>query len=451
MSEVTIEPLAAVTHSHEAEQSVLGGLLMDNDAYDTVGAFLRPEHFYDVAHRHIWAAIATLIAAGKPADFITVSELLTEQGIPRELGWLPYVSALNSASYSTRNIRRHADIIVTRHATRALIAAAAEALEIAQEEGDTAAKVDRITSLFDSLSRKQVKKVPRLIGEIAIERIAEYEDLADGKKIAGWRTHIPWLTSALNGGMRAGGLYILAARPSVGKSSLSQEIGMNFASDELTTLYLSQEMVDTEVADRGVANAGHLSYSALLTGKMGRDDWTRATDAMEKLGRLPFYIDDQASLSLQDIRLKAKSCKGLKVLILDYLQLCTSGRRDGNRNAEIEEISRGLKTLAKELGIAVIALSQLNREVEKRANRKPTLSDLRDSGAIEQDADVVMFLWPVREFPAEGRRIMGLGIEKNRQGRLGEIGLDFFGDVQRWTQSTADISPKTATGERKEL
>lgn len=450
MSDLTTERPAAVVHSHEAEQSVLGGLLMDNGVFDLVGSTLRAEHFFDVAHRHIWAAIASLIVAGKAADTITVAELLTEQGIPRELGWLPYISALNTAAYSTRNIRRHADIIVTRHATRALISAAAEALEIAKEEGDSAAKVDRITSLFDALQRKQVKKVPRLIGEIAIERIQEYEDLADGKRVAGWRTHIPWLTTALNGGMRAGGLYILAARPSVGKSSLSQEMGMNFAADDLPTMFLSQEMVDTEVADRGVSNTGHLSYSALLTGKMGREDWTRATEAMDKLGRLPFWVDDQASLSLQDIRIKAKSCKGLKVLILDYLQLCTSGRRDGNRNAEIEEISRGLKTLAKELGIAVIALSQLNREVEKRANRKPTLSDLRDSGAIEQDADVVMFLWPVREFPSEGRRILGLGIEKNRQGRLGEVGLDFFGDVQRWTQSAADISHKP-TGERKEL
>ena len=173
---------------------------------------------------------------------------------------------------------------------------------------------------------------------------------------------------------------------------------------------------------------------------------------MERLARLPFFVDDQPALMLRDIRIKAKSVKGIKVLILDYLQLCASTRRDGNRNSEIEEISRGLKTLAKELGIAVIALSQLNRDVEKRANKRPMLSDLRDSGAIEQDADVVMFVWPVREFEGEGRRILGLGIDKNRQGRLGEVGLDFYGDTQRWGESTADIRPPVqARGQRDDL
>jgi len=172
---------------------------------------------------------------------------------------------------------------------------------------------------------------------------------------------------------------------------------------------------------------------------MDGEHWGRASEAMDRLARLPFFIDDQGALTLRDIRAKAKSVKGLKVLVLDYLQLCAGTRRDGNRNADIEEISRGLKALAKELGCAVLALSQLNRNVETRASKRPNLSDLRDSGAIEQDADVVMFLWPVRELEAEGRRIVGLGIDKNRQGRTGEFGLDFYGDTQRWSQSTADI------------
>ena len=176
---------------------------------------------------------------------------------------------------------------------------------------------------------------------------------------------------------------------------------------------------------------------------MKDDDWSRASDAMEKLAHLPYFVDDQPALTLREIRMKAKSIKGLKVLILDYLQLCAGSRRDGNRNSEIEEISRGLKALAKELGIAIVALSQLNRDVERRASKRPTLSVLRDSGAIEQDADVVMFMWPVREFESEGRRVIGLGIDKNRQGRLGELGLDFFGDTQRWAESTADIRQST--------
>ncbi len=182
-----------------------------------------------------------------------------------------------------------------------------------------------------------------------------------------------------------------------------------------------------------------MSYSALLTGRMDAVDWQHSTEAIDLLSRMPFHVDDEPALTLRSIRAKARSIKGLKVLVIDYLQLAASTRRDGNRNLEVDEISRGLKALAKELSIAVVALSQLNRDVEKRANRRPGLSDLRDSGAIEQDADVVAFLWPVRELPAEGLRIIGLAIDKNRQGRLGEIGLDFYGDNQRWAQSTADI------------
>ena len=241
-------------------------------------------------------------------------------------------------------------------------------------------------------------------------------------------------------GLRAGGLYILAARPSVGKSSFAESIALVLAGNGLPVLFCSMEMAEGEVADRAIANLGGVSYSALLTGQMDAVDWQHSTEAIEALSRMPFHVDDEPALTLRSIRAKARSIKGLRLLVIDYVQLAASTRRDGNRNSEIEEISRGLKALAKELGIAVLALSQLNRDVEKRTNKRPGLSDLRDSGAIEQDADVVMFLWPVRDFTeTEGRKILGLGIDKNRQGRLGEIGLDFYGDNQRWAQSTADI------------
>lgn len=429
-----------ITASPEAEQSVLGDILSRSESFDLVADILEAKHFADRGHGLIWTAAASLIVAHKEVDAVAVYERLKEQGDDEECGGLAYLTQLAGSVFTSRNTRRHAELIVAKYQARALIEAAEQSVDISHEDGSVGDKVDRITSLFGEIQKSQVRKAPRAIADIAIERIQTYEDLKDGKVIAGWRTHIPWLTATLNGGFRAGGLYILAARPSVGKSSFTQELGMQFALDGLPTLFLSQEMAETEVADRGVANLGYLSYSKLLTGNMERDDWSRASEAMERMGKLPFFVDDQASLTLRDIRIKAKSCKGLKILILDYLQLCASTRKDGNRNSEIEEISRGLKALAKELGIAILALSQLNRDVEKRANKRPTLSDLRDSGAIEQDADVVMFLWPVREF--SDHRIVGLGVDKNRQGRLGQVGLDFFGDVQRWTQSTADINPE---------
>ena len=442
---------ANVPWSCEAEQSVLGGLLLDNSAWDRAAAsLLTGGEFYSEQHRTIYAAICGLVSAGKPADIITVFEALQRAGKAESSGGLSYLNSLAQSVPSASNIRRYADIVRERAAKRTLIATADQALTLAREEGDWGATVDRITTMFGELQRHQVRKVPRAIADIAIEHIDHYTALEEGTVTAGWSTHIPALDSRLNGGLRPGDLCILAARPSGGKSSFSQYLGLTFAKDGLPALFLSLEMGEAEVADRAVASAGRVSYSALLTGKMDSDHWSRTSEAMERLGRLPFFIDDQPALTLRDIRIKAKSVKGLKVLILDYLQLCAGTRRDSNRNSEIEEISRGLKALAKELGIAVIALSQLNRDVEKRTNKRPALSDLRDSGAIEQDADVVMFLWPVREFEAEGRRIIGLGIDKNRQGRLGDVGLDFYGDTQRWGESTADIRPPVPSRSQKD-
>ena len=441
---------ANVPWSCEAEQSVLGGLLLDNSAWDRAADIVVERDFYSAQHRMIFAAMAQMIVACKPADVITVFEALQRVGKAEDSGGMPYLNSLAQSVPSASNMRRYAEIVREHAARRALIATADEALTLTRQQGNLGETIDRITTMFGELQRHQVRKMPRAIADIAIERLDHYTALEEGSVIAGWPTHIPALDARLNGGLRAGGLYILAARPAVGKSSFAQSLGLALAGDDLPTLFLSLEMGDTEVADRGVASAGRVSYSALLTGKLNDDGWGRASEAMERLGRLPFFVDDQPALTLRDIRIKAKSVKGLKVLILDYLQLCAGTRRDSNRNSEIEEISRGLKALAKELGIAVIALSQLNRDVEKRGNKRPALSDLRDSGAIEQDADVVMFLWPVREFEAEGLRIIGLGVDKNRQGRLGDVGLDFYGDTQRWGESEADIRPPVPSRSHKD-
>jgi replicative DNA helicase len=174
---------------------------------------------------------------------------------------------------------------------------------------------------------------------------------------------------------------------------------------------------------------------------MDDEGWHRATDALELLAGLPVYVSDEPALTLGAIKAKARQIRGLQVLVVDYLQLCSASdsTAGSNRNAQVEEISRGLKSLSKEMGIAVIALSQLNRKVEDRAGKRPSLGDLRDSGAIEQDADVILFLWPVREYPDQGRKIVGCGIDKNRQGRTGEFALDFDGARQRWHESTESL------------
>lgn len=420
--------------SQEAEQSVLGGLLMDcQRGFDRVQP-LAPEQFFDQRHGDIYRAIACLVQKKLPVDVITVFEWLRDDGKDDEAGGLTYLNALAQSVPSASNVHRYAAIVRDKAMRRALLETADQALELASgSDGDVASKLDQITSLFASLQRQQLAKVPRTLSEIALERTTHYEDLQAGRAISGWPTHISRLNELLNGGLRPGCLYYLAARPGVGKTSLSLDIA---AKSGLKTLVLSQEMTSEQLADRGVASVGRVRYALLQNGKLERDDWTRVVDAIESPALKSIYIDDQGSLTLADIRAKAKTVKGLQLLVLDYLQLCAGSAGSGaNRNAEIEQISRGLKALAKELGIAVLALSQLNREVEKRPNKRPVLSDLRDSGSIEQDADAVMLMWPVREL-GDDAKLIGLDAAKNRQGKAGEFALHFSGDTQTWAQST---------------
>ena len=420
--------------SQEAEQSVLGGLLMNCQRGFDRAQPLAPQHFFDQRHGDIYSAIACMVQKKLPVDVITVFEWLREKGKAEEAGGLSYINALAQYVPSASNVHRYAAIVRDKAMRRTLLETADKALELASgSDGDVTSKLDQITSLFNALQHNQLAKVPRTLFEIAVERTAHYEDLQSGRALSGWPTHITPLNGVLNGGLRAGCLYYLAARPGVGKTSLSLDIA---AKSGLKTLVLSQEMTSEQLADRGVASVGRVRYALLQNGKLERDDWNRVIDAIESPVLKSIYIDDQSSLTLADIRAKAKTVKGLQLLVLDYLQLCAgSAGVVANRNAEIEQISRGLKALAKELGIAVLALSQLNREVEKRPTKRPVLSDLRDSGSIEQDADAVILIWPVRELGNDAK-LIGMDIAKNRQGKSGELALHFSGDTQTWGQST---------------
>lgn len=434
--------LDALPWSCEAEQSVLGALLLDPRAWAKVRDVLQPSDFFDARHGLVFAEVGKLAAAGLPVDVITVLERLQAVGQAEAAGGAVYLNQLAQSVPSAANIGRYAEIVREKASQRALLNAADQALTIAGSAGTVAEKLDQMMGLLAPLERQQTRQTPKTMAQIANERINHYEALQAGRAQAGWPTRLPGLDRRLNGGLRPGGLYILAARPSVGKSSLSQAIGTALARDGRPTLLLSQEMADSELGDRAVANAGRINYEALLSGRMDDGDWGRAVDALEALAPLPLYVDDQGGLTLRDIKAKARSVPGLKVLVIDYIQLCASDQRDANRNAQLEQLSRGLKAFAKEEGIAIIALSQLNREVESRPDKRPRLSDLRDSGAIEQDADVVMFLWPVRELGDS--RIVGLGVDKNRQGRTGETALEFFGATQEWHESDADLRPPVA-------
>jgi replicative DNA helicase len=424
--------IPASNWSQSAEQSLLGALLNDPArGFERIKP-ISHKHFYDIRNASIFAAIESMMLRHIPVDVVTVySESKEDDG-----DLLSYLNLLSQGSTGAYGIGRYAEILRDKASKRALIDAAAQASEIAEGDDTNTLKIDQITTLFMGLQREQVQKMPKSLAEIALVRTQHYDDLQSGKSVAGWPTHIPALDRMLNGGLRPGGLYIVAARPSVGKSSLSQSIGMNQAKDGRKVLFLSMEMANEELADRGVSNSGRINYSNLLSGNLSQDDWGRASEALGACELSNFYVDDQGALTLTDIRAKAKLVPGLSVLELDYMQLCAG---DGsNRNSEIEQISRGLKALAKELGIAIIALSQLNRQVEQRVSKRPNLSDLRDSGAIEQDADVVIFMWPVRDLD-HGAKLIGIGVDKNRQGRTGQFGVHFDGSVQRWEESTESV------------
>jgi replicative DNA helicase len=445
-------------HSLEAEQSVLGGLLLDNTAWDRAGDLLAESDFYRFEHRHIYGAIGALVCANKPADVITVYEQLERAGKAKECGGMSYLNALSQSVPSAANIRRYAEIVRERSVLRSIIAASDEAATLAFSGGGSASELlAKITAKFDGIERRTVRQDPKPLHELLMQRVEHYSALAEGSIEAGWPTRVEKLDAMLNGGLRPGHMVVLAARPKVGKTSFAMEIAISVAEQGLPVLALTQEMSAGELTDRIVSRMGGIDGGHLQTGKLGAGEWERLTAAVDRGSRLPIEIDDQPALTISDIRAKARSTfkasnqrKG-GLLVVDYLQLTagSSDKGDRNRNNEIEEVSRGIKALAKQLGVCVLALSQLNRKVEERANKRPYLGDLRDSGAIEQDADAVIFLWPFKENLKGGAlRVVGLDLAANRHGGTGEFGLDFWKAYQRWEESDMSIEPPTATEQR---
>lgn len=422
----------APTMAREAEQSVLGALLQDADALDRV-ASLRAEHFGDGLHRRIFGAIQRLaLASREPVTPLAVGDALGDGDA------FDYVNALALAVPSASGIERHAAMVREAAQHRRLREAAEQAVEVAEGDDGFKAKVDAIAGLFNGLEAA-VSREPRRLSEIAVMRSAHYDRLASGEIEAGWATGLPTIDRCMAGGLRPGKLVILAARPAIGKSSLSMQMLVEQGKRGREGLYLSMEMGGEELADRVVSAEARVDGVALATGRMADDDWTRALDALQGMGDLPVWVDDQPALGLYEIRSKVRRVRGIKVLVVDYLQLCRSSLTRENRTAQVGEISRGLKALAMEAGICVIALSQLNREVEKRPGKRPQMSDLRDSGEIEQDADSVLFLWPLSDPTKPGEMLVGCEVAKQRGGTLGACVMAFNRPHQRWQETTLNV------------
>jgi replicative DNA helicase len=327
-----------------------------------------------------------------------------------------------------------------------VIEAADMALTIARGPTKVGDKLDRIAAAFDGVQRDQMRKAPRRLSDLLVSAMDRYTALADGTEAPGWATGLAPLDRLLNGGLRPGKVYGLAARPSVGKSSAARAIGLNLAATGHTVLLLSQEMPADEVTDCAISQLGRIDGARLQMGTtLSNDDWSRLPEALEVAKDLPFYIDDEGGLTIGGIRGKARMVKGLQVLMLDYLQLSTSTLKGATTNDQVAEITKGLKQLALQLNIAVVVLSQLNRDVEKRADKEPQLSDLRDSGAIEQDIDVAIFLWTAREPENGGARLVGWKVAKHRGGPKGIFAMTFEPAVYRWTESNEPLQQRAAS------
>jgi replicative DNA helicase len=444
----------AIPQAIESEQSVIGALLIDNDAIDRMGD-LRTEHFFRGDHRVIFGQITKLIVAGIGADVMTVFERLQADGRAADVGGLKYLNDLVQSTPSSVNIARYAEIVRDRAQKRGLLTVAGEIQESVGAAPESAGVlIDRAAAKLEALGEATIKREPKLIAQGLTEHIETLERRSTGAERV-IKTGLDDLDKALNGGLRPGWLVILAARPGMGKTALALNIATHVACDH-SALFLSMEMPESEIHDRNLSSHGRIPLDQVMASPLDDNEfWNRVTAATMKIKDMNLFIDDQAALRLLDVRSKARLVKrkaGLDLLVVDYLQLMTG---EGNsRNAEIEGISRGLKALAKELNIPILALAQLNRKVEDRSNKLPMLSDLRDSGSIEQDADAVMFIHREEianpDCEEQWRGFAQIRIAKFRHGRTGDVPLTYLGEFVKFESHsgpwpTASVS-KTRRG-----
>ena len=420
----------------EAEQSVLGGIMIDKNAMSKVADILVPEDFYRTGHQKIYAVMMEFFSKGQPIDILTVSSRLREQGTLDEIGGMSYLSELVNAVPTASHIAHYGKIVNKKRVLRDLLAASFEIGELAtHEEKDTEDILDtseqKIFSVFQRIVSKSFQHIKQGLSE-AFERI----DLLHKQKdeLRGVPTGFKTLDNIL-AGLQKSDLIILAARPSVGKSSFALDIARNAATEyKIPVGIFTLEMSRDQVIDRLISAESNVPLWKIRTGRLSEEgspnDFELIQEAMARLDEAPIFIDDTPSPTVIQMRAMARRLKaesGLRLLIVDYIQLIQPSTNSDNMVQQMTEISRSLKSLARELNIPVIAISQLNRQVEQRPNQIPRLSDLRESGAIEQDADVVMFVHRKNreDEPTMRDNLTDIVVAKHRNGPLGKATVLF--------------------------
>lgn len=440
-------------HSIESEMGVLGALLLDNSAWDRVADLLVEADFYRNEHRVLFGAIGAMVNANRAADVVTVFEHLQRQGKDEEAGGLVYLNQLAQYLPSVASIRRYAEIVRERSVLRRLVATSDEIATAAFTPGDrTVAEIvnDAQQKLFDIAVARGSQQVVA-IGEAMTGFLDRIQDLSTGERSPGVKTKIPSLDFRLGGGLKPGKLIVIAARPSVGKTALALQIARAFAEEGVGAGIFSMEMERQELVERILSQVGEIDLGHIVTGKLDNQEWSGLAGAVEHVNLLPMFIDDQPSLSASELQAKARKLKraeGIGLVVVDYLQLMSASAQKAkdSRHHQIEEMSRGLKTLAKQLSVPLIVLSQLSREVEKRTNKRATLADLKESGAIEEDADIVILLSDDAEELPTGAKVIHAEVAKNRGGQKGWFKLAFEGRYQRFKElaRTTDAPSKPA-------
>ena len=434
-------------HNLQAEESVLGALLLSRDAIGVVGeAGLKVRDFYNPAHQQIFDAIRSIYSSSGPVDVVTVADELRRHGVLEELGGIERLNELQNATPSVSGAEHYARIVMDTALLRRLIHTAGEITDIAFSEPDDAVKaVDRAESMMFEVAEDRVVDSTRPIQELLNETMDQLEENYErGDTITGAATGYDDLDELLSG-LQKSTLNIVGARPAVGKTAFGLGMATHIAKHSgKPVLVFSLEMGHSELTQRILSSEAKVDSTKLRTGKLSESDWSKIGLAVGRL-EVPLFLDDNPQVTVMEIRAKARRIKsqhgGLGLIMIDYLQLMTGGTSAENRQLEVSEISRNLKVLARELEVPIVALSQLSRNLEARADKRPMLADLRESGSLEQDADVVMFLYRDEVYNPESpdKGSAEVIVAKHRSGPIGTKRLVFLGQYTRFDNAARSM------------
>lgn len=433
-------------HSVESEQSILGSIILDKDAVITVAETINPSDFYKEAHKIIYESMLKLNSNNEPIDLITLIEELRKEGYLDNVGGISYLTSLSTIVPTTSNVKYYANIVKEKSVMRQLIKASNEIINLGYDAStDVQEILDKAEKNIFDISQEKASDDIQPISLVLQDTFDMIERLCTEKsEVTGITTGFKDLNKKINGLQRTD-LILLAARPAMGKTAFSLNLVQNAAlKGDASVAVFSLEMSKEQLVQRMLSAQSNVELSKIKTGTLGESDWPRIIDAMAVLSEANIFIDDSPGIKISEIRSKCRRLKiekGLDLILIDYLQLMEGEGKNENRQQEIAKISRSLKVLAKELDCPVVALSQLSRSPELRKDHRPILSDLRESGSIEQDADIVMFLYRDEYYhdDSEKKNIGEVIVAKNRHGETGNVELVWFGQVQKFADKVREI------------